>query len=228
MLYLIPLEIWYHIFKNMHPINIVDIRLTCQKFNRIVISNEFRIFWSYSKYYNDLLNPNISDINYTYDEKLKRNYNYGNHYESTDIYNIRILIICTRYGDLELSKLLLNNYKSELNLHAYNWLLECSIRSSNIKIIKHIITNTHRYFCPSVWKYALVEAISTNKFDIIKYCSKLAGNMNRYLAIAYCLLHNKTKFAEYLMKEGFFINGLCSMFPELKNNKLLKQYSKDK
>ena len=214
----LPIELWYSIFKYILPIDIVNIQLTCKLFDNIIRSNNFNTIWYYSDYYADLLNPKCSDVFRTYDEELSCSYNYSwGKYTCND--SIILLIIVTRHGDLELSKKLLKNNRGNMTINEHDWLIECCVRSCNLDLIKYI--NDKCIYRIGAWKYALIEAVRLDDFDIVQYCALCAGYMNRHLAIGYCLRYNRRNYAKYLLEQGAYVPGIQSRFPDIANDELL-------
>lgn len=217
----IPNEIWYIIFINLWPIDIVNIRLVCRLFNNIIIDSSFIKIWPNGKYYQDLLGIIESDIYYTYDEYFNRNYNYDNLEDDNDKFDV-LFVKIIRYGDIELAKQLL---KPINNLHYSDWLLECSVRSNNINVVKLVDDNFIFNF--GAWKYALIESIDTNNLEIINYVSINTGYSDRYYGFIQSIITNKFNIANYLFKQGFnhdYINGKLSIIKKYHIDEKVKDF----
>lgn len=163
------------------------------------MSSGFMNSWSHSIYYQDLLNQIDSDIHNTYDEYLNCTYDYDHemrHHNSNDI----LLIKAVRYGDLELSKKLLKNTGGQVTNNIGDWLLECSVRSNNLNMVKFVVKNTSNI---SSWMYALIESIDTNNLEIINYISQNTGYLRRHNGFAHSVSSKKYHIAQHILNHGF-------------------------
>lgn len=211
-----PNEIWFIILSYVWPLTIVNVRLTCRYINNMIMSSGFMNLWPHSMYYNDLMGYIKSDIYTTYDEYLNRSYDYTISYNDPD--KIVLLAKVVRYGDLDLIEKLIEKYQDLIDNHIYDWLLECSVRSNSLKMIKLIDNCLHGNIYS--WRYALIESIDTDNFEILKYVSLNTGYFNRHYACAHAIRSKKYEFAGYLLSQGLNHDKISSRFLEITPEKI--------
>lgn len=210
-------ELWCLIFKDLLPIDIINLRLTCKLFNNICKESDyFKSCWKYKDYYNTLLGNNIDDDIYTlYCSTLKKTFDPRVCMKEDVVDNTKLLIASARYGDFQLFIKQLENLSfesdlpkesSQLKMNGRTCAIECCIRSGNLDLIKYAINNcdlpNHWIF----WEYVMIEAIDTNNLEIIEYVRDFIDDSNKMmLAFIQCALKNDLFLGQILLEDYYSI-----------------------
>ncbi len=217
-----PHELWkddilvYLIFKHLWPTDIVSVRLTCKRFNTLVmtlkaplgapgaspeISKAFEFFWPHTEYYQVLLGKlENKDIDMCYDVcPLKKEY-VGN--DGTDIdMTCRPLAVCAKYADFERMKHLFNNFNCHEDCHeeTIGWILEKAVTSKNLKFIKYM----YDFECCTIdycTHCVVAEGIDTEDGDIFEYLfSKVTCTYDALYLLLHCGVKNNIPFAKIII-----------------------------
>ena len=165
----LPNELWIIIFSYLWPIDIVKIRLSCTKFNRLCLT-DLCVFWVHWNYYQQLLgNINDPSMYDWYSDSLRKGYDFMTDTNKKCIKSYKNIIISILHGDLDRIKKY--NFGIKINRRVHEWMIESSIRSENVDMINYIISLRPKR-CKYIRDFMMMEAIDTNSAEVINTVRK--------------------------------------------------------
>lgn len=209
---LLYIELWCIIFKDLWPIDIINIKLTCKLFNNICThSDYFKNCWKYFEYNEILCGRSNGDIYNLYCGELVKTFDPRTCMDDNVIINSRILITASRYGDINLVKKELNKLDfdqdktkigSQLNLNGRSCAIECSIRSGNIELIKYLLINSNLPSGWIFWDYVLIEAVDIGNVNIVNLIKNYMNDSNKTIyGFILCAIKNDLVIGNILLDD---------------------------
>ena len=162
----LPNELWLIVFSYLWPIDVVSVRLSCTRFNKLC-STDLGVFWPHWNYYQQLLG-NLSMYDW-YSDSLRKGYDFTTDANKACVKSHKDIVISVRHGDLD--RVRNYNFGVKIKRRVHEWMIESSIRSENVDMINYIISLGPKR-CKSIRDFMMMEALDTNSNEVINTVMK--------------------------------------------------------